>query len=169
MHRIISPPKDKKSEEWYTIYVSLDSSIVIIQFTNTTTKIFESNPTPHTYVVAKKYKRAGLPAVLYHDKDVGKGLQKAFEEFKSIFEDKTGIKWDQRLGKLKQDKQNYVYMPPTGGKPVGVLPFGWKKPNQDSEQELDSSTTISEGTLGGDCHVTEPDLMDETDSGDDAN
>jgi hypothetical protein len=144
LHRIISPPKGKKLEESFTIYVSPDSSTVIIQVTDGTSKIFESNPMPPTYVVAKKHKRADLSAVLYHDKDVGKGFQKAFEEFRSIFEDKTGIKWDQRLDKLKQDKQQYVYMPPTDGKPVGVLPFGWKKPNQDSELESGSS---AEGTL----------------------
>lgn len=169
LHRIISPPKDKKLEESFTIYVSPDSSTVIIQVTDSTSKIFESNPMPPTYVVAKKYKRADMPAALYHDKDVGKGLQKALEEFKSIFEDKTGIKWDQRLDKLKQDEQQYVYMPPTGGKPVGVLPFGWKKPGQNLEQELDSFVIISDGKLGGDCRVTNPDLMDDTDSGDGAN
>jgi len=83
--------------------------------------------------VAKKYNRSDLPAVLYHDKDVGKRLQKAFEEFRSIFEEKTGIKWDQRLDKPDQNNQKYVYMPPTGGKPVGALPLGWKKPDQDLE------------------------------------
>jgi hypothetical protein len=150
LHRIISPPKGKKLEELFTIYVSPDSSTVIIQVTDGTSKIFESNPMPPTYVVAKKYKRADLPAVLYHDKDVGNGLQRAFEEFKSIFEDKTGIKWDQRFNKLKQDKEQYVYMPPTGGKPVGVLPFRCTKPNQDFVQELDSSAIISDGHLGGD-------------------
>jgi hypothetical protein len=153
-------------EESFTIYVSLDSSTFIIQVTDGASKIFESNPMPPTYVVAKKHKIADLPAVLYHDKDVGKGLQKAFEEFKSVFEDKTGIKWDQRLDKLKQDEQQYVYMPLTDGKPVGVLPFGWKKPNQDSVVESGSS---ADGALGEGCHVTDPDLMDDIDSGDDAN
>ncbi len=96
-------------------------------------------------------------------------MQKAFEEFKSIFEEKTGVKWDQRLDKLKQDNGKYVYMPPTGGKPVGVLPFGWKKRNEVLEQESDSTATISEGTAGGDRRMIDQDLMDDTDSGDDDN
>jgi hypothetical protein len=118
--------------------------------------------------VAKKYKIADLPAVLYHDKDVGKTLEKAFEEFRSIFEDKTGIKWDHRLNQLDQDKQKYVYKPPADGKPVGVLPLSWEKPNEDLGKELDGSATISDRMPGRDCHEANLDLMDKTGSGNDA-
>jgi hypothetical protein len=134
-------------------------------------KLFESDPMPLTYRLARKYKRAGLAAVLYHDKDVGKGFQKAYAEFRSIFEEKTGINWDQRLEKLKQEEGNYVYMPPTGGKPVGTLPFrsyGRKKSDQKLEQKSNIVAPLSKGAGSGDSQMMDPDLMDDTDSGDDA-
>ena len=72
---------------------------------------------PHTYRVAtyclaKKYKKTDVVAVLYHDQSVGKEFYKAYAEFKSIFEEKTGNNWDQRLDRPKQEKGSYIYTLP---------------------------------------------------------
>lgn len=175
MNRIIFSLRGRKLGETFTIYVRQGSSTIIPKFSDTISQLFESNATPpRTYVVAKKYKRTGLPAVLYHDKDVGKDFHTALAEFKSIFEDKTGVKWDQRLTQRGGNSQSYVYRPPTGGKPVGLLPCGWERMDEDvepepgarPEPELDSTATSSKEAVDGDCHMVDPDLMDDTDSGD---
>lgn len=77
-----------------------------------------------------------MVAVLHHDEGVGREFQKAYAEFKSIFEEKTGINWDQRLENLEQKKDSYTYTPPGGGRPVGLLPsppFGSEKREQSLE------------------------------------
>jgi hypothetical protein len=125
---------------------------------------------PHTYLLAKKYVKTGVIAVLHHDERVGREFQKAYAEFKSIFEEKTGINWDQRLNKLQQEKGSYTYTPPSGGKPVGLIPFrpsGCKKSEQSVEQVLDGTGSSPDGIR--DYHMTDPDLVDDTDSGDDDN
>lgn len=110
-------------DEKLTVYVSINTSLIALQDTNNAFKLFESDPMPHTYLLAKKYVKTGVVAVLHHDEGVGREFQKAIAEFKSIFEEKTGINWDQRLNKLQQEKGSYTYTPPSGGKPVGLISF----------------------------------------------
>jgi hypothetical protein len=86
----------------------------------------------------------------------------AFRNFKNFFKKKTGIDWDQRLdglnpgdrekadsaedGNIKKetteggkaeedDRQMFVYIPPLKDKPRGVMPLGWRDPEEIKAEE----------------------------------
>lgn len=52
----------------------------------------------------------------------------AWNHFKNFFYVKTGIEWDQRLEGIKMPDTYFVYTPPTGGRPIGLLPYGYILP-----------------------------------------
>jgi len=89
-----------------------------------------------------KYKKGKRIAIYYRDTCMPKEFFKAFGDFKWLFRKKTGIEWDKRCDGLKGGAADFVYSPPIGGRPVGVLPRGWKEP----EPEVHTDTDSGEGT-----------------------
>ncbi|XXG96574.1 hypothetical protein Hte_002860 [Hypoxylon texense] len=87
--------------------------------------LWESNAKPHLYhFVTKFYKkpRENRP-IIYRPHDTPGLLKRELDDFKSFFHKKTGIEWDERIvkqGTMPADK--FQYQPPTGGKPVGLVP-----------------------------------------------
>jgi len=102
-----------------------------------------------------------------------------FGNFKNFFKKKTGIDWDKRLDGLKpgdgekarsaedgnikkevtgggkaeeDDRQMFVYIPPPKGKPRGVMPLGWRDPEEikaEEEKLAETAREAEEETEGG--------------------
>ncbi|KAI2639579.1 hypothetical protein GGS26DRAFT_587030 [Hypomontagnella submonticulosa] len=87
--------------------------------------LWESNAWPHLYqFTVKFYKKAGYnrPAI-YRPQETPGLFKSAFEDFKLFFSKKTDLDWDDRIRKANSTfYTRFQYQPPTGGKPVGVLP-----------------------------------------------
>lgn len=77
-------------------------------------------------------------------------------DFKHFFYDKTRIAWDARLEGIKIANA-FVYTPPVVGRPVGLLPFGYVRPEQRpvviSESETESGSGSGSGS-GNDSSTT---------------
>jgi hypothetical protein len=71
------------------------------------------------------------------------------------------------MDKLKLVEGKFIYTPPTGGKPVGEVPQGWKEPEEVPDLLENGMLDVKEVENGEYCEVTDPDLRDDTDSGDD--
>ncbi|CAJ2506052.1 Uu.00g001820.m01.CDS01 [Anthostomella pinea] len=86
--------------------------------------LWESNAKPHLYQTTAKFwkkHRDNKPAVL-RTKETPRKFDVAFEDFKTFFEKKTGLLWDDRIAKAgTMPAEKFQYEPPTGGKPVGLV------------------------------------------------
>lgn len=89
-----------------------------------------------------KLSRQYRPTSFYRDVCRPKVFHEAFRDFKHFFQDKTQIAWDERLEGIKKDGA-FVYTPPILGRPVGVVPSGyvrpeWRQQQEDVEYDTDS-------------------------------
>jgi hypothetical protein len=116
----------------------------------TTSQLFESRAKPHLYLLGDKYQKGKTAWRLLRDEGSHKPFEVAFQLFKKRFLEKTGIHWDQRLDKVPAVEGKYVYSPPTGGKPVGLLSEGWSSPTA-PEPELPED---DQGFAGADVSAT---------------
>jgi hypothetical protein len=73
---------------------------------------------------AKFSRGAGRPTSYWREECKPKIFKDTFEDFKGIFRSKTGINWDDRCDGLSSKPQKFTYLPPTLGRPVGLLPDG---------------------------------------------
>ncbi|KAI1762537.1 hypothetical protein GGR53DRAFT_532564 [Hypoxylon sp. FL1150] len=95
--------------------------------------LWESNAKPHLYLfVTKFYKkqRDNRPAI-YRPHETPGLLKRGLDDFRGFFQKKTGIHWDERIAKqgtMPADK--FQYQPPTGGKPVGLVPEFFSLPGE---------------------------------------
>lgn len=98
-----------------------------------------------------KLSRSHRPISYYREACHPKIFKEAMEDFKQFFKDKTKIAWDNRLeGIIVQDTKAFRYTPPIVGRPVGILPFGYLRP----EERLDSETETSGSGSGNDTNTT---------------
>lgn len=92
-------------------------------------KLFESNAKPHHYMCGAKFSRPHLAASWYNSKCFPMTFYEAFTIFKKFFLEKTGLEWDNRLEKApRSDDTLFVYTPPILGRPIGLVPHGYVRP-----------------------------------------
>ncbi|KAL1855233.1 hypothetical protein VTK73DRAFT_8620 [Phialemonium thermophilum] len=80
--------------------------------------LFESNAKPHLYWFAAKFykKHRDSQPLFYRPSETPQLFDTEFARFKTFFQKKTGIQWDERLIKAgTMDQTYFVYHPPTGG------------------------------------------------------
>ncbi|KAI6091917.1 hypothetical protein F4821DRAFT_254671 [Hypoxylon rubiginosum] len=87
--------------------------------------LWESNAKPHLYHFVTKFlrKHRDNRPVIYRPHETPGLLKRGLDDFRGFFQKKTGIHWDERIAKqgtMPADK--FQYQPPTGGKPVGLVP-----------------------------------------------
>jgi hypothetical protein len=75
-----------------------------------------------------KLSRSHRPVSYYREFCHPMDFPSAFFYFKHFFTKKTGINWDQRLESIKMPDNFFVYTPPVLGRPVGILPDGYERP-----------------------------------------
>ncbi|KAL3428225.1 hypothetical protein PVAG01_01734 [Phlyctema vagabunda] len=97
--------------------------------------LFQSHAIPRLYMCAAKFSRPSRENIWYElDPQTGRSViptqfSVAWANFKFLFQNKTGVEWDDRLeGKWLEDK--FVYAPPKLGRPVGALPYGYVRPEE---------------------------------------
>jgi hypothetical protein len=99
--------------------------------------LFESNAKPPIlWMFGAKFSRQYRPTTLYRDQCHAMTFQEAFRHFKHFFKGKTGVEWDMRLEKEQYNiaqtvagtKQLFRYTPPVLGRKVGLLPWGYVRP-----------------------------------------
>ncbi|KAI8957110.1 hypothetical protein F5Y11DRAFT_352883 [Daldinia sp. FL1419] len=85
---------------------------------------WESNARPHLYQFTVKFfkKPTDKRPSIYRPREVATCFKTAFDDFTAFFHQKTGIAWNDRVAKVGTTPQTrFQYIPPTGGKPVGVF------------------------------------------------
>lgn len=105
-----------------------------------------------------KYSRPSLPASYYRQDCRPMEFSTAFYCFRKFFREKTGVEWDERLERrnskvdeMGREVDFFKYSPPIRGRPVGLLPWGYVRPEDrvgvvmegegvayDTESEADS-------------------------------
>jgi hypothetical protein len=93
-------------------------------------QLFQSKAVPSTYMCGAKFARPHRPTVLYRDELRPKELHHAMQDFEKFFASKTGRRWDLRLEKVNLNSDNFTYTPPVFGRPVGLLPVGYIRPEE---------------------------------------
>ncbi|KAH8820038.1 hypothetical protein F5884DRAFT_643417, partial [Xylogone sp. PMI_703] len=94
--------------------------------------LFQSRAVPHTYMAGAKFNKGRAPTVFYRDLMCKpKTFDDAFQDFKRLFKNKTGVPWDQRLEKREGRKDTeFAYEVPKLGRPIGELPEGYIIPEE---------------------------------------
>ncbi|KAH7336446.1 hypothetical protein BKA65DRAFT_402145 [Rhexocercosporidium sp. MPI-PUGE-AT-0058] len=115
--------------------VRLDGKTLIEKYT---LYLFEShNKAPPIYMFGAKLSRTCRPISYYRCDCRPMDFATAFSCFKKFFKDRTGIDWDDRLERIIPKKiENgkeipfafFKYLPPIQGRPVGLLPYGYVRP-----------------------------------------
>jgi hypothetical protein len=76
-----------------------------------------------------KFTRRGIPTNFWREECHPMHFAEAFRHFQKFFHDRTGINWDDRLEGIKlEDPIYFRYTPPNLGRAVGVLPYGYIRP-----------------------------------------
>lgn len=103
-----------------------------------------------------KLSRSHRPISYYREDCHPKIYPEAMENFKHFFKDKAKISWEERLEGIKvNDPTRFVYIPPVAGRPVGLLPFGYIRPEErpipknSSEGGSESSSESESGNGSG--------------------
>ncbi|TVY82888.1 hypothetical protein LSUE1_G006211, partial [Lachnellula suecica] len=98
--------------------------------------LFESNAKPCTYMCGAKFSRQYRPTSWYGTKCYPMTFFDAFAVFKHFFTEKTGIEWDMRCEKgISTAERPFVYTPPVLGRPIGLMPHGYVRPEFREEVE----------------------------------
>ncbi|KAL2068955.1 hypothetical protein VTL71DRAFT_15293 [Oculimacula yallundae] len=115
--------------------IRLDGKTMIEKYT---LYLFESHSkSPPIYMFGAKLSRTSRPLTYYRQDCVPMDFATAFHAFKKFFKEKTGINWDDRLERIIPKKiENgkeiefsfFKYLPPIHGRPVGLLPYGYVRP-----------------------------------------
>jgi hypothetical protein len=72
-------------------------------------------------------------------------FSQAFDIFRAFFQEKTGVPWDMRLEKRsKVSEELFTYTPPILGRPIGIVPWGYIRPELREPEESDSPKSASE-------------------------
>lgn len=114
-----------------------------------------------------KYSRSYRRLVLYKEECYPMLFSRAFQRFRTFFQEKTGIDWDRRLEKNpKTNPDHFVYTPPVVGWPIGLVPWGYIRPElrEDEEPTSGSETSAQEDHE----YDTDSEVEDEDDSSDDS-
>lgn len=124
--------------------------------------MFESNAGPYTYMTGIKYTRPGKPTAYIRNYLSPSEFCEAFNAFKRVFKQKTGIPWDKRLdgitvtsleaaaGKdtseetIAIDKIPFIYSPPARDLPRGDMPHNWKDPIEEAKKKEEAKRLASE-------------------------
>ncbi|EKD14011.1 brct domain containing protein [Drepanopeziza brunnea f. sp. 'multigermtubi' MB_m1] len=112
----------------------LDGSTMIEKYT---LFLFESHAkAPPLYMFGAKFSRTHRPTSYYREDCHPMVFSTAFNCFKKFFREKSGVDWDLRLERLSpktdahgNEKVFFKYSPPAGGRPVGLLPPGYVRPD----------------------------------------
>ncbi|PBP15730.1 brct domain containing protein [Diplocarpon rosae] len=114
--------------------IRLDGTTMIEKYT---LFLFESNNKfPPLYMFGAKLSRSHRPLSYYRQDCRPMDFPTAFTCFKKFFKEKSGVDWDMRLERLKPsphasghgEKVFFKYSPPIRGRPVGLLPLGYVRP-----------------------------------------
>ncbi|CZT47581.1 uncharacterized protein RSE6_08161 [Rhynchosporium secalis] len=115
--------------------IRLDGKIMIEKYT---LYLFEShNKFPPIYMFGAKLSRSHRPITYYRQDCQPMTFADAFRCFQKFFKEKTGIDWDDRLERIiprriENGKEIefafFKYLPPINGRPVGLLPYGYVRP-----------------------------------------
>ncbi len=102
----------------------------------------------------------------WRDRMVPKEFHNAYIDFKHFFRQTTGYEWDLRLEGLKGPEDRFVYQRPRLGRPVGLLPGGYVKP-EDREEAVEGGDVETERNGSGEdgAEVDDSDAGSERDSG----
>jgi len=95
-------------------------------------------------------------------------FHEAFKIFKKFFKDKTGVEWDMRLEKAEKDEEVFVYTPPILGRPIGLVPEGYVRPEMrepEPEPELEVVGSFNSGVEEGVAYDTDSEVNKEEDHG----
>jgi len=110
--------------------------------------LFESNTGfPHFYKVGSKTQTARRSVIYFREEGNPADFQTKFAVFKKFFKEKAGIEWDQRCDGIKGGDDDWHYLPPTGGRPVGQLPYGWIPPVVEVEAGGDEQSATAEDVV----------------------
>ncbi|CAL3963352.1 unnamed protein product [Diplocarpon coronariae] len=114
--------------------IRLDGTTMIEKYT---LFLFESNNKfPPLYMFGAKLSRSHRPLSYYRQDCHPMDFITAFTCFKKFFKEKSAVEWDMRLERLKSsldapghgEKLFFKYSPPIRGRPVGLLPLGYVRP-----------------------------------------
>ncbi|KAI0400831.1 hypothetical protein F4802DRAFT_601593 [Xylaria palmicola] len=86
--------------------------------------LWESNAKPHNYQCTTLFTRKSRRASRHRFNEAPVHLRRAARQFESFFRKKTGVAWDDRVagaGAGAGGPDSYRYLPPGGGKPVGLI------------------------------------------------
>ncbi|KUJ15392.1 uncharacterized protein LY89DRAFT_111738 [Mollisia scopiformis] len=124
--------------------------------------LFESHAFPHLYMCGAKLSRSNRPCTYYREACHAMEFRDAFKHFQHFFKTKTGVAWDDRLEKRiptpiganavlpgtgQLVERNFIYAPPVRGRPVGLLPAGYIRPeDRVVPVETGDSTNSSSGS-----------------------
>ena len=122
-------------------------------FEKYTLMLFESNAMPLTYQFGIYFNRPGRRTATIMEYLKSENFATQFKNFRDFFQEKTGLKWDQRRDNLTppniiekatnkglskehakyegEDKRPFIYKAPDRDQPRGVMPRGWIDPVQD--------------------------------------
>jgi len=113
-----------------------------------------------------KYTTRGRPALYLTDNCHPKDFAAAYKDFKTLFEIKTGIPWDNRCDGLPQDPTKFKYDMPMLGRPVGWLPPGKSAPtwvmNESSSEESGGGSSGSDDTSEGLVYESDSEVEEES-------
>ncbi|KAH6673136.1 hypothetical protein B0J14DRAFT_667985, partial [Halenospora varia] len=111
--------------------------------------LFESHALPATYMTGAKFSRSHRPLAYYRDTCIPKDFPSAFADFKHFFQLKTGIEWDARLEPVNtKAPEPFTYKPPVLGRPVGVLPWGYVRPEMcEGEKVVEEGKRVGEDVV----------------------
>jgi hypothetical protein len=72
-------------------------------------------------------------------------FSQAFDIFRAFFQEKTGVPWDFRLEKRsKISEELFTYTPPVLGRPIGIVPWGYIRPELREFDESDSPKSATD-------------------------
>ncbi|KAL5317700.1 hypothetical protein ACEPPN_014798 [Leptodophora sp. 'Broadleaf-Isolate-01'] len=117
--------------------------------------LFEShNKAPPLYMFGAKLSRTCRPIAYYRQDCHPMDFATAFSCFKKFFKERSGIDWDDRLERIIPKKiENgkevefafFKYLPPIQGRPVGLLPYGYVRPEDRPMEDVGYDTDSEVG------------------------
>jgi hypothetical protein len=103
-------------------------------------RLFESHSIPHTYACQLRYGKPGQASTNQVLVPIGSPFDVAFAAFRTVFKDKTGWNWEDRMEAGKPEPGDTIE---DGGRP-----FTWRKPEAGQPKGVMLKTTLMLGGVG---------------------